>query len=68
MAKGEKRDASEAGDESRYGEELLCANWTPVIELLQWSCDRSVELTRRPRYVSDEEAAAFLNRVYTFGA
>jgi hypothetical protein len=66
MAKGDMRDDSEAGDESRYDEELLCTGWTPVIDLLQWSCDRTAELTR-PRHVSDEEAAAFLNRIYTFG-
>ena len=67
MARNEQRDASETGDESRYGEELLRANWNPVIELLQWSADRTVELTRPSRHVSDEEAAAFLRRIYTFG-
>ena len=68
MARGEQRDDSEAGDESRYGEELLRANWNPVIELLQWSADRTNELTRPRRYVSDEEAAAFLHRIYASGA
>jgi hypothetical protein len=67
MAKGEDRDSSETGDESRYGEELLRANWNPVIDLLQRSCDRTTELTRSSRKVSDEEAAAFLRRIYTSG-
>jgi hypothetical protein len=56
----------DAVDESRYGDELLRANWNPVIELLQWSCERTVEMTRRAAAdVSDEEAAAFLGRIYT---
>jgi hypothetical protein len=58
---GHDRDAA---DESRYGDELLRANWNPVIELLQWSCERTVEMSA-PADVSDEEAAAFLGRIYT---
>jgi hypothetical protein len=68
MAKGEDRDPSETGDESRYGEELLRANWNPVIDLLQWSCDLTPKLTRSASDVSDEEAAAFLRRIYNSGA
>ena len=68
MAKGEPRDPSETGDESRYGEELLRANWNPVIDLLQRSADRTADLSRASRHVSDEEAAAFLSRVYRSGA
>ena len=67
MARDEQRDPSEAGDESRYGEELLRANWNPVIELLQWSAERTADLTRPSRHVSDEEAAAFLRRIYQSG-
>ena len=67
MARDEQRDPSEAGDENRYGEELLRANWNPVIELLQWSADRTADLTRPSRHVSDEEAAAFLRRIYQSG-
>ena len=66
MAKGEQRDSSGTGDESRYGDELLRAGWNPVIDLLQRSCDRTAELTRS-RHVSDEEAAAFLRRIYQSG-
>ena len=70
MAKSDERDASEAGDVSRYGDELLRANWNPVIDLLQWSCDLTAELTRSAcaPEASDEEAAAFLQRVYHSGA
>jgi hypothetical protein len=67
MARDEQRDPAEAGDESRYGEELLRANWNPVIELLQWSAERTADLTRPSRHVSDEEAAAFLRRIYQSG-
>jgi hypothetical protein len=65
MARSDEQDRDTA-DESRYGDELLRANWNPVIELLQWSCERTVEMTQRaPADVSDEEAAAFLGRIYT---
>ena len=64
-----ERDAGEAGDASRYyGEELLRANWNPVIELLQWSSDRTARLTRPARQVTEQEAAAFMRRIYTSGA
>jgi hypothetical protein len=66
MAKGDKQDCNDAGDESRYGDELLRANWNPVLSLLQFSCDRTLAAARpAPAEVSDEEAAAFLDRVYT---
>ena len=67
MARDEQHEPGEAGDESRYGEELLRANWNPVIELLQWSAERTADLTRPSRHFSDEEAAAFLRRVYHSG-
>jgi hypothetical protein len=66
MAKGMEREAGES--ESRYGEELLRANWNPVIELLQWSCERTVHLTSPARKVSEEEAAAFMRRIYNAGS
>ena len=70
MAISDEQDAGEAGDESRYGEELLRANWNPVIDLLQWSRDLTAELTRSACApdASDEEAAAFLRRIYRYGA
>ena len=66
------RDEHHAGesDESRYGDELLRANWNPVIDLLQWSCNQTASIARPPkaREVSDEEAAAFRGRIYSSGA
>lgn len=69
MAKRENDEGAPDCGEDRYGDELLSANWNPVIELLQWSCNRTAEHTRRsePREVSEEEAAAFLGRIYTLG-
>ncbi len=52
---------------SRYDDELLCANWNPVIELL--ACSGAPHTHQNaPRDVSEDDAAAFLGRVYTFGA
>jgi hypothetical protein len=70
MAKRNEHDPDEAEPESRYGDELLRANWNPVIELLQWSCDTTAALARSApaAEVSDEEAAAFLGRFYSSGA
>ena len=51
--------------EEQYGEELLSANWNPVIELLERSCNRTRELAERA--LREEDADAFLGRVYTFG-
>jgi hypothetical protein len=65
MAKGDGHDCFDAGFERRYGDELLRANWNPVIALLQR--DRPLEAARRAPAVSDEEAAAFLDRVYNAG-
>lgn len=58
------------GVDSHYDEELLRANWNPVIDLLQWSINRTSEQTRPtpPKDVSEEEAAAFLGRIYTLGS
>ena len=68
MSDRDEHDA--ANDESRYGDELLRANWNPVIDLLQWSVDLTTELTRPARNdgLSDEDAADFLGRFYTSGA
>ena len=64
-----KRDDQES-PENRYGEELLRAGWNPVLDLLQWSADRTRDMAHddAPTARSDAEAAAFLNRIYTFGA
>jgi hypothetical protein len=60
--------------DSEYSDELLSANWNPVIELIAWSCRTTLELARSeepPRGPSagetDEDADAFLARVYLSG-
>ena len=68
--KGRKDDdAAENRDASRYGEELLSANWNPVIDLLAASCARTASQTARadPEALREEDAAAFLGRIYTLG-
>jgi hypothetical protein len=68
MAKHRDGQSDSDGGLSRYGEELLSANWNPVLDLLQWSCSHTSEVaSESPRDVSDEEADAFLGRIYTFG-
>jgi hypothetical protein len=59
------RDEEKKARENRYGEELLSANWNPVIELLERSCNRTRQLAERA--LREEDADAFLGRVYTFG-
>jgi hypothetical protein len=51
--------------EDQYGEELLSANWNPVIELLERSCNRTLQLAERA--LREEESEAFLGRIYNFG-
>ncbi|HYC45539.1 MAG TPA: hypothetical protein VED01_08625 [Burkholderiales bacterium] len=68
--KGRKEDeAVEGRDEGRYGEELLCANWNPVIDLLAASCARTASQSARSEAeaLREEDAAAFLGRIYTLG-
>lgn len=53
---------------SRYDDALLCANWNPVLELLQASGTPGSSRSRSSASdVSEEEANAFLGRVYAFG-
>ena len=61
-------DSGEAQDaRSRYDDALLCANWNPVIELVHDSPGKRA--TRRGRReLSEEEAKAFLGRIYASGA
>ena len=53
----------------RYDEELLSANWNPVIALLEWSCARTASDAARSesRELGDEDADDFLGRIYTAG-
>ena len=68
MARRSDSEANPTGGGSRYGEELLSANWNPVIALLEWSCERTRAMTREaPAARSDAEAAAFLRRIYRSG-
>ena len=59
------RDDADKDRENRYGEELLSANWNPVIELLERSCTRTRQFAERA--LREEDADAFLGRIYTFG-
>ena len=63
------RREDQESPESRYGEELLRANWNPVLDLLQWSVDRTRDMAHddAPAARSDAEAAAFMRRIYTSG-
>ena len=63
-------DELAAGLESRYDEELLTANWNPVVDLLGASCDRTREEPSRDpsRDVAQEDPDAFLNRFYKLGS
>ena len=60
-------DVEEINIESRYGEELLSANWNPVLALLDWSARRTARQAARDRLVREEDAEAFLGRFYRLG-
>jgi hypothetical protein len=60
--------AQERLHESRYGEELLSANWNPVISLLHRSCKRTRDVVRREQqHLREQDAEALLGRIYTAG-
>jgi hypothetical protein len=68
MAKNAKEAARQPDHETRYGDELLSANWNPVIGLLRWSCMRTLEVARaEEQRLTEEEAAGFLGRIYSAG-
>ena len=52
----------------RYGEELLCANWNPVVELLEASRTRDAETRAARSEWREEDVDAFLGRVYKAGS
>ena len=64
--KGEARDLDRT---NRYGDELLAANWNPVIDLLAASCARTAQEIVRgaSEELREEDAAAFLGRIYKLG-
>jgi hypothetical protein len=72
MAKRRKDgDEPAATLESRYDEELLSANWNPVIDLLGASCDKTREELSRSdpaRNAAQEDPDAFLSRIYKLGS
>ena len=69
MKERNEKDAAENSSDTRYDEELLSANWNPVIALLAASCARTAAEARRSatEALREEEAAAFLGRIYTLG-
>lgn len=63
------KNETDSPEDSRYGEELLCANWNPVIELVARSCSVTREHASRDVPARGEiDIEGFLNRVYTLGA
>jgi hypothetical protein len=68
MADPGMKDDKKNIEESRYGEELLSANWNPVIDLLESSAKRTEALARGAEPgLREEDADAFLGRIYTQG-
>jgi hypothetical protein len=67
------KDGNERGvqdlPEGRYDDELLSANWNPVIDLLGWSCAHTASDASRKDSceVREEDAEAFLGRIYSAG-
>jgi hypothetical protein len=66
---GDTSGAEGEAPASRYDDELLSANWNPVIALLDWSCGKTFADASRStqQQVREEDADAFLGRVYTLG-
>jgi len=66
---GKEKDESDERPRERYDEELLSANWNPVIALVEWSCARTatdVKSTESPD-LREEDVDDFLSRIYTSG-
>jgi hypothetical protein len=60
--------AQERLHETRYDEELLSANWNPVISMLRRSCRRTRDILRREQqHLREQDAEALLGRIYTAG-
>ena len=51
--------------ESRYDDELLSANWNPVIDLLAWSCGKTLDDVSRNTGadMTESDIDAFLDRI-----
>ncbi len=69
---GNDRDDNKANEApaGRYDDELLSANWNPVIGLLEWSCAKTLADTARAEReeLREEDVDAFLGRIYTSGS
>ena len=67
---GDGKRTPEDAAASRYDDELLCANWNPVIALVEWSCAKPAAESchTASRDIREDDAEAFLGRFYTFGA
>src|SRR4026209_1992346 len=62
-------DDLKSDENSRYDEELLSANWNPVIGLIEWSCAKTLDCvgSDAEKDLSDEDIDALLNRIYSLG-
>jgi hypothetical protein len=68
MAKKADGFLQDDGGQSRYDDALLSASWNPVIDLVRGSSERTHSPRRGRCEISDEEADAFLGRIYAAGA
>jgi len=68
--KGNDKKGPNEGPAGRYDDELLSANWNPVIELLEWSCAKTLASTRQTEKpdLRDEDVDDFLGRIYNSGS
>lgn len=62
-------DRAESAEESRYDDELLSANWNPVIDLIAWSCAKTLDNVSSDagQDLSEADIDALLNRIYCSG-
>ena len=70
MAGKRKDEGPTDAPDARYDDELLSANWNPVIGLLEWSCAKTLADTKpaeKPE-LRDEDVDDFLGRVYNSGS
>lgn len=56
--------------EERYGEELLCANWNPMVAIAAiFSCQRAHELSLSlPHDLASVDLDGFMERVYSLAS
>jgi hypothetical protein len=66
---GYKDGTPEEPAASRYDDELLSANWNPVLGLLEWSCARTAADAGHSasQQVREEDVETFLGRIYSLG-